>query len=217
MSPHNTMLANPLAAGFFAPAQPTQAEIQQTVQEALTAAEAQVEAAVQQAQVAREQARATQDQIRARQEQPQDAVPARDFNFRVTENGLVIETTDQNGVSTTQPFDASNLIPPQVTDILLISVLGVIGVIFAFPIGRAIARYIDRRGIAPRVPDEVNHRLSAIEQAVDTVAIEMERMSEANRYTTRLLSERIGAPDFAAGAATRPAARAGTTPDAASQ
>lgn len=198
-------------------AQPTPAEIQQTVQEAVTAAEAQVEAAVQQAQAAREQALARQDQLRAEQNQSQEGAPAKKFNIRLTESGLVIETTDQNGVMTSQPFDASNLIPPQATDILLIGVLGVIGIILAFPIGRAIARYIDRRGMAPRVPEEVTQRLSSIEQAVDTVAIEMERMSEANRYTTRLLSERIGAPDFAAGAASRAAAPVGRTPDAASR
>jgi hypothetical protein len=44
----------------------------------------------------------------------------------------------------------------------------------------------------------VGRRLAAIEQAVDAVAIEVERMSEANRFTTKLLTERVAAPDFAA-------------------
>lgn len=121
--------------------------------------------------------------------------------FRWGDNGLEIVTIDQQtGTETAVPFDAGNVIPPQVPEILFIGVMGLIGIILAFPIGRAIARYIDRRGTVPKVPDEVTHRLAAIEQAVDAVAIEMERMSEANRYTTRLLTERATAPDFAGAA-----------------
>ena len=46
----------------------------------------------------------------------------------------------------------------------------------------------------PRVQPEVMQRLSAIEQAVDAVAIEIERISEGQRFTTKLLSERTQAP-----------------------
>jgi hypothetical protein len=34
-------------------------------------------------------------------------------------------------------------------------------------------------------------RLARLEQAVNTIAIEVERMSEAQRYTTKLLNERV--------------------------
>jgi hypothetical protein len=37
----------------------------------------------------------------------------------------------------------------------------------------------------------VNERLYRIEQAVDAMAVEIERMAESQRYTTRLLSERL--------------------------
>jgi hypothetical protein len=37
-------------------------------------------------------------------------------------------------------------------------------------------------------------RLERIEHAVDAIAIEIERISEAQRFTTRLLNERAGAP-----------------------
>ena len=40
---------------------------------------------------------------------------------------------------------------------------------------------------APRVDDERFHRL---EEAVDTIALEIERMSEAQRFTAKLLLER---------------------------
>ena len=42
------------------------------------------------------------------------------------------------------------------------------------------------------IPDsDVAHRLDRIEQAVDAIAIEVERMSESQRFTTRLLTERL--------------------------
>jgi hypothetical protein len=43
------------------------------------------------------------------------------------------------------------------------------------------------------VPDaamaQIDARLSRIEQAIDAVAVEVERVSEAQRFTTRLLNE----------------------------
>jgi hypothetical protein len=39
-------------------------------------------------------------------------------------------------------------------------------------------------------PTNIEERLSRIEHAVDSIAIEVERVSEGQRFTTRLLSER---------------------------
>lgn len=59
-------------------------------------------------------------------------------------------------------------------------------------IGRLVAKWIDRRGqLAKGNPSD--ERLSRIEQAVDAIAIEVERISEAQRFTTRLLAEQNGA------------------------
>ena len=41
----------------------------------------------------------------------------------------------------------------------------------------------------------VEDRLDRIEQAVDAIAIEVERMSESQRFTTRLLTERLPSPE----------------------
>ena len=41
----------------------------------------------------------------------------------------------------------------------------------------------------------IESRLSEVQQALDTVAVEVERISEAQRFTTKLLSERV--PDEA--------------------
>lgn len=41
----------------------------------------------------------------------------------------------------------------------------------------------------------VEDRLERIEQAVDAIAIEVERMSESQRYTSKLLAERLPTPN----------------------
>ena len=46
-----------------------------------------------------------------------------------------------------------------------------------------------RKGQA-ELPKGVDQRLERIEQAVDSIAIEVERISEGQRFTTKLLSER---------------------------
>ncbi len=134
----------------------------------------------------------------------QNAEPGGDFTIRVGPDGLLLVQEQADGTEITTPWDASNIIPPQVTDIMLIAVLGFIGMILAFPIGRAIARYIDRRGAVSKTPDGIERRLAAIEDSVQAVAVEVERLSETNRYTARLLSERVAAPDFRPGDVRQP-------------
>jgi hypothetical protein len=57
------------------------------------------------------------------------------------------------------------------------------------PIARAWARRIEAQGQQPRVPSEVVARLERMEQAIDAIAVEIERVSEAQRFTTRLLAD----------------------------
>ena len=58
------------------------------------------------------------------------------------------------------------------------------------PFVRALTRRWERQSLQPAVPPEVTARLDRIEQAVDAVAIEVERISEGQRFTTKLLSDR---------------------------
>ena len=60
------------------------------------------------------------------------------------------------------------------------------------PFVRALARRWERDSLQQRVPLEVTARLERIEHAVEAVAIEVERISEGQRFTTKLLSERSG-------------------------
>ncbi len=69
-------------------------------------------------------------------------------------------------------------------------VIGLIG----FPIARAIARRIsgDSRGSAPSaIPTELFYRIQRIEHLAEATQIEVERISEGQRFTTRLLTERV--------------------------
>lgn len=72
------------------------------------------------------------------------------------------------------------------------------------PMARAYARRMDAESKNPRVPMEVTGRLERIEQSLEAVAIEVERISEGQRFTTRLLSEgRGGAAQIPAPASAR--------------
>ena len=62
------------------------------------------------------------------------------------------------------------------------------------PIARAYARQLDARGTGPAIPRDITARLERMEMAIDSVAVEVERISEGQRFTTKLLSERTAAP-----------------------
>ena len=63
------------------------------------------------------------------------------------------------------------------------------------PLARAYSRRMDAESRNPRFPTEVTERLERMEHAIDSIAIEVERITEGQRFTTKLLSEGRGAPD----------------------
>jgi hypothetical protein len=56
--------------------------------------------------------------------------------------------------------------------------------------GRTYARRMEREPAPTAIPADVSARLERMESAIDTIAIEIERISEGQRFTTKLLSER---------------------------
>jgi len=73
----------------------------------------------------------------------------------------------------------------------------VVGIIFGsislvlFPLARAWARRIDGRGAAPApLSPDIAARLERIERAVESVAVGVERISEGQRFVTRVLADR---------------------------
>ena len=69
------------------------------------------------------------------------------------------------------------------------------------PLARALARRIDREQLAPRQDGEAGARLERMEHAIESIAIEVERIAEGQRFTTRILADR-GDPIAAPGRST---------------
>jgi hypothetical protein len=64
-------------------------------------------------------------------------------------------------------------------------------IVLVISIAAVTMKAIERRGVKPsRELTELGERLARIEQAMESVAIEVERISEGQRFTTRILSER---------------------------
>ncbi|MEO5816118.1 MAG: hypothetical protein ABIT20_12650 [Gemmatimonadaceae bacterium] len=109
----------------------------------------------------------------------------------IDENGRLLASVRATSVGTTTPsfnpgnrnFDriANNMIP--IVAIFTIFVLA--------PIALSISRLLWKRGSlrhAAQAPDNTQ-RLERMEQALDSIAIEMERVSEGQRFVTRIMSE----------------------------
>jgi hypothetical protein len=79
---------------------------------------------------------------------------------------------------------------------IVIPIAGMIMVV-ALTIGLPLViAYIKREGkkaVTPPLPADAIARLERMEQAIDAIAVEVERISEGQRFTTKLLSERVGA------------------------
>ena len=56
------------------------------------------------------------------------------------------------------------------------------------------AHYRSLQGARPAELARIEERLARIEQALDAVAVETERISEGQRFTSKLLGERAAAP-----------------------
>lgn len=99
--------------------------------------------------------------------------------------------------STDEASMLGGLQPGQVTGISIVFTIFVL-----FPLAIAAARLMWKRASAPRPSPalaEGAQRLERVEQAVDTIAIEIERISEGQRFVTRLLTENRGTSALGAG------------------
>ena len=86
-------------------------------------------------------------------------------------------------------------------DVMTLSVLSILFIFFplAFGAARAMWKRSSRPGPAPAVFTETAQRLERLEASVDAIAIEIERISEGQRFVTKLLSEGQPAPMISAG------------------
>jgi hypothetical protein len=66
---------------------------------------------------------------------------------------------------------------------------GIVMIVLGFPLVRLITRWLEPKPVPPRELSAINGRLERIETAVDSIALEVERISEAQRFSARLQSE----------------------------
>jgi hypothetical protein len=93
--------------------------------------------------------------------------------------------------TTTVPTHNNDDIPPMVGDLLTTLCVTFAIVVIGFPLSRAFARRIDRSRTAPAVggPD-LTPQIRQLQDSVDAMAIELERISEGQRFTAKLLADK---------------------------
>jgi hypothetical protein len=94
-------------------------------------------------------------------------------------------------------------IPGELIPIVLFTMIPI--TVIGTPIARAIARRIEGGvgggggGRSTALPNDVGERLERMEQAIDAIAVEVERIAEGQRFTSKLLTQRaeVGRPQSA--------------------
>jgi hypothetical protein len=98
----------------------------------------------------------------------------------------------ETGTSVPPVIATGPMIPPQAVDISLAFFVMVAFIAVGSPLARAFARRMDRKTVAPAPPADAE-RLTRIEQSLEAVALEVERIGEGQRYVTQLMSNRDAA------------------------
>ncbi|HEY0970797.1 MAG TPA: hypothetical protein VGE02_07465 [Gemmatimonadales bacterium] len=145
---------------------------------------------------------AQQQAARAGQQAPPPPLPPEGAPFRIQrEDGSVVEVgpggvkvlpaqTGQAAVEITPE------IPPEAVVISIAFFVMIAVILIGWPISRALARRMDRASAAPqRGAAGDPERLVRIEQAIEAMAIEVERISENQRFVTKLLADGRQLPD----------------------
>ncbi len=86
------------------------------------------------------------------------------------------------------PFD----VPPRVENLGYAFLLMLAVIAVGKPLARALGSLIERRALKPAMPQEFGARLERIEQGIESVSIEVERISESQRY---LLKVQVPTPE----------------------
>ena len=152
---------------------------------AATVARDQAQAAREQAQAAREQAQAARDQAQAGQSGTPAVITITKDGKTITLDGASPEALQALGIQAPPEFHEVDPGPYIVGGIAILSaaIVLIVGLTFRFR--------LKMRGAAPAaLPADVVQRLARMEAGIESVAVEVERISEGQRFTTRLLSDR---------------------------
>lgn len=182
-------------------AQTAQRQAQQQVQRELQQAQRELQQAQREAQQAQREAQQAQQQA---QREAQQAV-------REVQAELARRGREGQPVVAFPQFPGPGPQIPEGVVIISVAFFAMCAVIaIGVPIVRAIVRRMDKRNaVAPGTDVETRSRLERIEQAVDAIAVEVERISEGQRFTTKVISDlrALPQPDPAAAIADRNADR----------
>ena len=72
--------------------------------------------------------------------------------------------------------------------LLVVIIAGIFLTTVGFQLARAFSKRVENRSVGQEDLADIRRRLGAIETAVDSIAIEVERMTEAQRFTAKLLA-----------------------------
>jgi hypothetical protein len=86
----------------------------------------------------------------------------------------------------TIPPDLPLDIPPRIEHLGYAFLLMLAVIAIGKPLARALGSLIERRALKPAMPAEFGTRLERIEQGIESVSIEVERISEAQRYLLKV-------------------------------
>ena len=91
--------------------------------------------------------------------------------------------------------DFRNAVPEGAVIISVAFFVSIAATIIFAPLARAVARRVDRQSEAAlKGATDLSPRLTQLQDSVDTMAMEVERISEAQRFQSKLLAERVKEP-----------------------
>ena len=73
---------------------------------------------------------------------------------------------------------------------LVVIFSGLVAIVTVIQVGKVFSRRSESRSVGTGDLAEIRQRLETMERAIDTIAIEVERGTEAQLFTAKLLSER---------------------------
>lgn len=128
------------------------------------------------------------DQINAARKEAQDAARSARAAAAGAPTAPAIPGSEQVTVQQI-PWNPNDDIPPRAMGLGIAFLVTVAAVLILMPFTRALSRAIDRSKPRASVPPEVSTQLAQLSQAVDAIAVEVERISEGQRFTTKLLTD----------------------------
>ncbi|HMI56851.1 MAG TPA: hypothetical protein VK511_02275, partial [Gemmatimonadaceae bacterium] len=76
--------------------------------------------------------------------------------------------------------------PPRIENLGYALLLMIAVVAIGKPLARALGSIVERRALKPAMPADFGARLERIEQGIESVSIEVERISESQRYLLKV-------------------------------